>query len=184
MALRSLVSKYNVTYITPTFTCYQKPTFDSRGMSQKVVQSNISRRIGLIAAMASALLARDAIFREDVANGFDFRLVAPDQTVEQAESRIRDHAESLLQVKALLEVESWGAAQKALRSSSGYLKQDIYTIIQTKPESERRQLRKLYSDLFNNVTKLDYAARDKDASRVWQCYENIAAALDRILSRI
>lgn len=104
--------------------------------------------------MASALLARDAIFREDMANAFDFRLVAPDQTVEQAESGIRDHAESLLQVKALLEAESWGAAQKALRSSSGYLKQDIYTIIQTKPASERRQLRKLYSDLFNNVTKV------------------------------
>lgn len=154
MALRSVVIKYNVAFITPTFTCYQKPTFQSRGMSQKALQSNISRRIGLMAAMASALLSRNAIFREDTANAIDFRMVAPDQTVELAESGIRDHAESLLQVKALLEAESWGAAQKALRSSSRNLKLDIYTIIQTKPKSERPQLRKLYSDLFNNVTKV------------------------------
>uniref|UniRef100_A0A2P2ILC4 Uncharacterized protein n=1 Tax=Rhizophora mucronata TaxID=61149 RepID=A0A2P2ILC4_RHIMU len=60
----------------------------------------------------------------------------------------------------------------------------MYILIQSKPGSERPQLRKLYSNLFNNVSKLDYAARDKDAARVWQCYENIVAALNDILSRI
>ncbi|KAI9160679.1 hypothetical protein LWI28_010601 [Acer negundo] len=133
---------------------------------------------------STVLLAREAIFGEGIANAFDLRMVAPDQTVEQAESGIRDHARSLLQVKALLESESWSEAQKTLRTSSSYLKQDIYTLIQIKPASERSQLRELYSDLFNNVTKLDYATRDKDESRVWQCYENIVVALDGILSTI
>ncbi|CBI31764.3 unnamed protein product, partial [Vitis vinifera] len=74
--------------------------------------------------------------------------------------------------------------QKALRKSSSLLKQDIYTIIQSKPGSMRPQLRKLYSNLFNNVTRLDYAARDNDATQVWEYYEKIAITLDDILSRI
>ncbi|KAK0596887.1 hypothetical protein LWI29_019887 [Acer saccharum] len=177
MALRPLVSKHNV---YPTFTCYQEPSFRSKETLRKVLQSNISRR-----TMASTvLLAREAIFSGGIANAFDFRMVAPDQTVQQAESGIRDHVRSLLQVKALLESQSWSEAQKTLRTSSSYLKQDIYTLIQIKPASERPQLRELYSDLFNNVTKLDYATRDKDVSRVWQFYENIVVALDGILSTI
>ncbi|KAL5745187.1 hypothetical protein ACOSP7_026333 [Xanthoceras sorbifolium] len=185
MALRPLVSKHNLHYVYPTITCYQKNSFRSKDTPRKVLQSNISRRIGVIASMASSvLLAREAIFGEGIANAFDFRMVAPDQTVEEAEGGIRDHARSLLQVKALLESEAWGEAQKALRMSSSFLKQDIYTLIQIKPASERPHLRELYSDLFNNVTKLDYAARDRDASRVWQRYENIVNALNEILSRI
>ncbi|KAK2652491.1 hypothetical protein Ddye_012347 [Dipteronia dyeriana] len=173
MALRPLVSKHNV---YPTLSCFR-----SKETPRKVVlQSNISRR-----TMASTVvLAREAIFGEGIANAFDLRLVGPDQSVEQAESGIRDHARSLLQVKASLESESWGEAQKTLRMSSSYLKQDIYTLIQIKPASERPQLRELYSHLFNNVTKLDYATREKDASRVWQCYKNIVVALDGILSRL
>lgn len=184
MALRPLVLKSTLPRLFPTFRCYQKPAFHSKGMPQNVLQCNISRRIGVIALTAAALLAREAIFREDIANAFDFRMVAPDQTVEQAESGIRDHAQSLLQVKVLVESESWSEAQKALRASSASLKQDIYALINSKPASERPQLRKLYSDLFNGVTKLDYAARDKDVSRVHQCYENVVVTLDRILSRL
>ena len=81
-----------------------------------------------------------------------FRMTVPDQTVEEAESGIREHAMSLVQVKPLLESESWKDAQKELRKSSSYLKQDIYTIIQGKPGPERAQLRILYSKLFNDVT--------------------------------
>ena len=32
--------------------------------------------------------------------------------------------------------------------------------------------------------QLDYAARDNDATRVWEYYEKIAITLDDILSRI
>ena len=34
------------------------------------------------------------------------------------------------------------------------------------------------------ILQLDYAVRDRDVSIVWQCYENIAATYDLILSRI
>ncbi|XP_027344457.1 psbQ-like protein 3, chloroplastic isoform X2 [Abrus precatorius] len=112
------------------------------------------------------------------------RFVAPGQTIEEALSGVKDHAQDLLQVRELLESESWKAAQKTLRQSSALLKKDIYTIIQNKPGIERPPLRKLYSTLFNNVTRLDYAARDKDGPQVWQCYENIVVAVYDILSRI
>ncbi|XP_076904034.1 psbQ-like protein 3, chloroplastic [Bidens hawaiensis] len=113
-----------------------------------------------------------------------FRMTVPDQTVEEAENGIREHAMSLVQVKKLLELESWKEAQKELRKSASYLKQDIYTIIQGKPGMERAQLRNLYSKLFNGVTGLDYAARDKDVPRVWSLYEDIVVTLDDILSRV
>ncbi|KAI3758773.1 hypothetical protein L6452_06345 [Arctium lappa] len=113
-----------------------------------------------------------------------FRMTVPDQTVEEAENGIREHATSLVQVKELLELESWKEAQKELRKSASYLKQDIYTILQGKPVTERAQLRNLYSRLFNGVTGLDYAARDKDVPRVWKLYEDIVVTVEDILSRL
>ncbi|GFQ04629.1 psbq-like protein 3 chloroplastic [Phtheirospermum japonicum] len=81
-------------------------------------------------------------------------------------------------------VESWREAQKLLRKSAALLKQDIYTIIQSKSPDQRPRLRRLYSDLFNGVTKLDYAARDKDRIRAWEWYDGIVLSLDDILSKI
>ncbi|KAL8477599.1 hypothetical protein ACS0TY_029775 [Phlomoides rotata] len=118
------------------------------------------------------------------AAAFDFRMTVPDQTVEEAELAIKPHAQSLVKIKDLLMAERWKEAQKELRKSSSLLKQDFYTIIQGKPYAERPRLRELYSDLFNGVTKLDYAARDKDKIRVWKSYHSIALSLHRILSAI
>ncbi|XAR63815.1 hypothetical protein NMG60_11023913 [Bertholletia excelsa] len=115
-------------------------------------------------------------------------MVAPDQTVEEAESGIGEHARRLLGVKALLEVspapESWKEAQRELRRSAAALKQDVYTLIQSRPSAERPRLRRLYSALFNGVSSLDYAAREGDEARVWECYGNVVAVLDEILSSL
>uniref|UniRef100_A0A0F7CYI3 PQL-like protein n=1 Tax=Hypseocharis bilobata TaxID=253189 RepID=A0A0F7CYI3_9ROSI len=186
MAVRPLVLRANLPHISPTFFRHLKPSLESREATIKVLQSKFSRRIiGVIATMTSVLLAGEAIFTKEFANGIDFNMVGSDQTTEAAESGIRGHAQDLLEVvKALIESESWRELQKELRRSSPYLKQDIYTIIQNKPGSERPQLRKLYADLFVNVSRLDYAARDEDASRIQECYKNIVAAVDDILSRI
>lgn len=184
MAFIPAILQPNLEYFFPPLTCNLKPSFRSRGTSSKGVQYKLSRRIGAMVTMASVLLAREAIFSENIANGFDLTMTAPEQTLEEAESVIRSHAQNLLEVKALLELDSWREAQKALRRSSGYLKHDIYTIIQGKPGSERPQLRKLYSYLFNNVMRLDYAVRDRDTTRIWECYGNVVVALDDFLSRI
>ncbi|KAK4278126.1 hypothetical protein QN277_016017 [Acacia crassicarpa] len=184
MELRSFVLQSNLTPLFPSFTCCVKPSFQSRKMDQKVYKLEISRRVGILTAFTSVVVAGEGIFSTKIANGFDFGFVAPDQTVEEAESGVRSHAQALLQVKDLLETESWKEAQKALRRSSAVLKKDIYTIINSKPGSERPSLRKLYSSLFNNVSRLDYAARDKDTQQVWQCYNSIAVAVNDILSRL
>ncbi|XP_073124668.1 psbQ-like protein 3, chloroplastic [Henckelia pumila] len=123
------------------------------------------------------------IFAKSAA-ALELRFAVPDQSFEEAENNIPIHAQSLLQVKDLLMAESWVEAQKALRKISAYLKQDLYTIIRSKPAQERPLLRKLYADLFNAVTKLDYAARDKDRILVWDCWSSIVSSLDLILSHI
>lgn len=110
-----------------------------------------------MAAITSLILGGNGIFRTQSANAFEFKFVAPDMTVEEALSGVRGHAQDLLHVRDLLELESWRAAQKTLRQSSAILKKDIYTIIQSKPGIERAQLRKLYSTLFNNVTRVSAA---------------------------
>ncbi|XP_061339127.1 psbQ-like protein 3, chloroplastic [Gastrolobium bilobum] len=183
MELRPFILQPNLTHLFPTFTCCVKPSFQHS--KQKEFSLKISRRrLGFLAAMASLILGEDGIFRTQSANAFDFGFVAPGQTVEEAQSGVRVHAQDLLQVRDLLESESWKAAQKALRMRAALLKKDMYTIIQSKPGIERPQLRKLYFTIFNNVSRLDYAARDKDEPQVWQCYENIVVAVNDILSRI
>ena len=96
----------------------------------------------------------EGIFKTQNADAFDFRFVAPDMTAEEALRGVRNHAQDLLQVKDLLESESWKAAQRNLRRSSAVLKKDIYIIIQNKPGIERAELRKLYFTLFSNVTRV------------------------------
>ncbi|KAJ6421104.1 hypothetical protein OIU84_028477 [Salix udensis] len=157
MASRTLVSIQNVPHNSPIFTCCLKPYLSIQG----------------------------SFAPQDIANGQEFRFATPDQrSVEEAESGARDYEQSLLQLKDLLESQSWKEAQKLLRRRSSNLKLDLYAVIESKPGKDRPQLRTLYSNLFNNVTKLDYAVRDRDVSIVWQCYENIAATYDLILSRI
>ncbi|KAK9950657.1 hypothetical protein M0R45_006134 [Rubus argutus] len=163
MAIKSGILQNSLKHFNPTFSCHLKPSFQFREKPLKDFDISIKRRIGAIAALSVVLLAKDSVFIK-LANGFDFQFVAPDQTIEEAESGIIGHAQALLQVKDLIET--------------------FITIIQQKPGNERPLLRKLYSNLFNNVTRLDYAARDKDASLIRQCYENIVLVLNEVLSRL
>ncbi|KAM1431295.1 hypothetical protein ACFX2I_047262 [Malus domestica] len=157
-------------HTNPTISCSLKQPYEFQKSREKPLplkgfEFHVKRRrMGAMAAISwVALLTKEALFTE-AAFGFELPLVAPDQTVAEAEDEVKGHA--------------------ALRKSSSLLKQDFYTIIQGKLASERPQLRKLYTDLFNNVTRLDYAARDKDASYIQLCYDNIVVVLDQILSRI
>eukprot|EP00262_Sarcandra_glabra_P005842 TRINITY_DN17722_c0_g1_i1.p1 TRINITY_DN17722_c0_g1~~TRINITY_DN17722_c0_g1_i1.p1 ORF type:complete len:192 (+),score=24.30 TRINITY_DN17722_c0_g1_i1:39-578(+) len=152
--------------------------------SSNLLQSFSTRRIVTSTTLATIFLAKQATSNSNLASSFDLRITVPDQTLEEAETGIKDHVQGLLQVKALIDSESWRDAQKALRESSAYVRQDLYTIIQAKPGNQRPQLRKLYSDLFNSVTRLDYAARSKDAARVHECFDNIVEILNYILAMI
>lgn len=152
MGLTTITLQAGYPSLSPKFTCFQNPS--PRIISKPIHSSAVSRRLASIAAVSTILLARGALFNIEKASAFDFRLTVPDQTPEEAQGVIRQHAEDLLEVKDILQSESWRDAQKALRKSSSLLKQDIYTLIQAKPGSERPQLRTLYSQLFNNVTRV------------------------------
>ncbi|KAI4379836.1 hypothetical protein MLD38_006081 [Melastoma candidum] len=116
---------------------------------------------------------------------FNVPLVRPGQTMEEAMGSVRWDARSMLEeVKELIDSESWEEAQKELRKGSGALRRDFYTIIQGKPGTERPALRKLFSELFNGVTRLDYAARDHDRELVRRCFEGVSASLFDFLSHI
>ncbi|WOH03445.1 hypothetical protein DCAR_0622843 [Daucus carota subsp. sativus] len=160
--------------------CISNPSFFSIPF-KRPMHSIPTRRSALFLPLLLVLPSTTPL---EKANAFDFSLTVPDQTLEEAEAGIKPHAQSLLQVKEDLELESWKEAQRELRKSSALLKQDLYTIIQSKPPVQRPQLRNMYSILFNSVTELDYAARDKDVTRVRECYDNIVVALNKIFSAI
>ncbi|XP_031119692.1 psbQ-like protein 3, chloroplastic [Ipomoea triloba] len=185
MALQSLAHKLlQPLHISPTFT---KPsTIQARRKNPIVSSLHIKTRRAIALTIAASTPLLFLLSRREAIAGFDLRLTEPEQTLEEALSTIEDHAKSLLQVKELLEEDesSWREAQRALRNRSALLKQDIYTIIQGKPGTERPLLRKMYSTLFNSVSRLDYAARDKDVTRVWESYDNIVMALDDILPKL
>lgn len=74
----------NPMHFNPTFSFYMKPSFQFREKPLKVSDINMNRRVGAIAALSLVLLAKDSFFTE-LAYGFEFLLVAPDQTIEGRE---------------------------------------------------------------------------------------------------
>lgn len=131
------------------FTCHCHRPSKKFNASLKLQTVHFTRRrIATAVALASAFSCSKTAF------SFEFSLTVPDQTIREAETGIRKHAQELISIKRLIDSETWKALQLALRESSSLLKQDLYTIIQAKPGRQRPQLRKLYSNLFNNVTEV------------------------------
>ncbi|CAA6666634.1 unnamed protein product [Spirodela intermedia] len=122
------------------------------------------------AAVAGAWFLR----RRDPAGAAESWFVAPEQTAAEAEAAVAGHARGLLELFPL----------QALREDAPLLKQDLYTIIQSKPGARRPELRKLFSALFNSVTRLDYAARSRDEASAVEHYRAIVATLETIMARI
>ncbi|RLM74037.1 hypothetical protein C2845_PM15G14840 [Panicum miliaceum] len=159
----------------------------SNSVHQPQKPATTSRRLATTAAAAvigAALLAPAASSASTTAGAFDLRITLPEQSSEEAEAVVRAHARNLLRVKRFADAGEWRELQAALRASASNLKQDLYAIIQARPAGQRPDLRRLYSDLFNSVTSLDYAARDKDEVQVQEYYSKIASALDEIFAKI
>ena len=149
MALKSLLLLHSY---KPTLTCCSEARALPKRQSNSYGKSRRELMVG--STMVSIALSVVVGFDGQCASGLDFGIMVPDQSLEEAESGIRGHLDSLLQVKALIDSESWREARSFLRKSASYAKRDFYTIIQSRPPSQRPQLRKLYFDLFNNVSKV------------------------------
>ncbi|KAL5983136.1 hypothetical protein ACLOJK_017218 [Asimina triloba] len=176
----------SLAFHAPAFSCKLTTTSKSAKSHShhRIAFLSYTRRCVATTALATVLLATEAVSNSNLAFSLDFRVTVPDQTPEEAEIGIRTHAQDLLNIKPLVDSQSWKDAQKALRQSSGFLRQDLYTIIQSKPGKLRPPLRRLYTQLFNSVTKMDYAARSKDVEIVYDCYDNIVSTLNDILAMI
>lgn len=132
----------------PRWRCYRP------GHATQILRRQLTRRRFTAAALTTAFLVKETFSNSNDASSFEFGFTVPDQTLEEADAGVKVHARDLLQIKDFIDSKSWKEAQLALRERSSYLKQDLYTIIQAKPGSQRLQLRKLYSNLFNNVYRV------------------------------
>ncbi|WVZ86438.1 hypothetical protein U9M48_033217 [Paspalum notatum var. saurae] len=175
----SLSSRAETTSSSP-----KPPSHSSKPRSQATTSSRRRLATAAGALLACQLLPPAVAGRGAAAGAFDLRLTVPEQSAEEAEAVVRTHARNLLRVKQFIDARSWRELQAALRASAPNLKQDLYAIIQARPGGERPELRRLYSALFNSVTSLDYAARDKDELQVQEHYGNIVSALDEIFAKI
>ncbi|CDY58679.1 BnaCnng33580D [Brassica napus] len=109
----------------------------------------------------------------------------PVRTVEMAKEGLRKNGENIKKIKEIMiENKRWKEGGTELRRTASNMKQDLYLIIQAKPPKDRPLLRSFYSSLFSTITKLDYAARDGDATKVMEYYKSIAAIIDNIFTRI
>ncbi|MQL72786.1 hypothetical protein Taro_005134, partial [Colocasia esculenta] len=131
------------------------PCGDDREIQPPLPPRRLLLPRGATAALVAAFLAGAApLLVQKPTRSFEFGFTAPDQTPEEAEAGIKIHSRGILRLRQLVESQAWRELQLALQESSSLLKQDLYTIIQTKPEGQRPLLRKLYSTLFNNVTRI------------------------------
>ncbi|TVU15176.1 hypothetical protein EJB05_38683, partial [Eragrostis curvula] len=193
MALRLAVQALSATSLSPAeATSPNKPPSSVQQHPPMPAPATSSRRRLVTIAMASAaLLAPQLLLPPAAARGagafdgaLDLRIIIPEESSEEAQAVVRTHARNLLRVKRLIDAGAWRELQAELRASASNLKQDLYAIIQATDPTRRADLRRLYSDLFNSVTSLDYAARDKDVPQVQEHYGNIVTALDQIFSKI
>ncbi|PKU88139.1 PsbQ-like protein 3, chloroplastic [Dendrobium catenatum] len=138
------------TKLSSGFTCQIHGPCKKVNTSLKLQADHFTRR-----RIATAIALASSVFSDSkIAFSFQFSITVPDQTINEAEAGIKNRAQELLSIKTLIDSETWKAAQITLRESSSRLKQDLYTIIQAKPGNQRPELRKLYCNLFNNVTEV------------------------------
>ncbi|XP_066348462.1 psbQ-like protein 3, chloroplastic [Miscanthus floridulus] len=185
LSARSLLSRAETTSPNkPPSKSNSKQQSQRPGAPASAAATTSRRR--LATAAGAAVLASQLLppVASSAAGTFDLRLTLPEKSSEEAEAVVRTHARNLLGVKRFIDAGAWRELQAALRASASNLKQDLYAIIQARPTGQRPELRRLYSDLFNSVTSLDYAARDKDEVQVQERYGNIVSALDEIFAKI
>ncbi|KAG7640226.1 PsbQ-like domain superfamily [Arabidopsis suecica] len=176
-----------------TFFHNQDSSIDTSDSNLALSIDTSRRRRDVLLTISSTLIPQLFFFdrkRSSSANAADFFNFGapppePERTVELAQEGLRKNAENIKRIKEIMiEKKLWKEGGKELRRSASNMKQDFYLIIQAKPPKDRPLFRSLYSSLFNSITKMDYAARDGDETKVLEYYMNIVAILDDIFPRI
>nr|PNR52860.1 hypothetical protein PHYPA_009235 [Physcomitrium patens] len=68
-----------------------------------------------------------------------------------AAQRAKFSAQDMKKVKSLIDKNAWSFVQNGLRSSAGYLRYDLNTVITSKPKEERKSFKALSAKLFDSL---------------------------------
>ncbi|KAG0597056.1 hypothetical protein M758_UG307500 [Ceratodon purpureus] len=68
-----------------------------------------------------------------------------------AAQRAKFSAQDIMAAKTLIDKKAWPYVQNALRSSAGYLRYDLNTVISSKPKEEKKSLKALTAKLFDSL---------------------------------
>lgn len=101
-----------------------------------------------------------------------------------AAQRAKFSAQDIINVKSLIDKKAWPYVQNGLRSSAGYLRYDLNTVITSKSKEDRKSLKALSLKLFESLNALDYAARSKSTKDAEKYYSQTVTLLNDVLSKI
>jgi photosystem II oxygen-evolving enhancer protein 3 len=102
-----------------------------------------------------------------------------------AAQRAKFSAQDIIAVKSLIDKKAWPYVQNGLRSSAGYLRYDLNTVISSKTsKDEKKYLKALSAQLFDSLNALDYAARSKSTKDANKYYSQTIKLLDDVLNKI
>lgn len=74
-----------------------------------------------------------------------------------AAQRAKFSAQDMKKVKSLIDKNAWSFVQNGLRSSAGYLRYDLNTVITSKPKEERKSFKALSAKLFDSLNGVRYS---------------------------
>jgi photosystem II oxygen-evolving enhancer protein 3 len=105
-------------------------------------------------------------------------------SVADAAQRAKFSAQDIMAAKTLIDKKAWPYVQNALRSSAGYLRYDLNTVISSKPKEEKKTLKALTAKLFDSLNALDFAARSKSTKDSEKYYSQTVMLLNDVLAKI
>lgn len=78
-------------------------------------------------------------------------------TPDQAASRAKSAAQDIIDVKSLIDKKAWPYVQNGLRSTAGYLRYDLNTVILSKSGGAKKDLKALSARLFDSLNAVSLA---------------------------
>ncbi|XP_058194853.1 oxygen-evolving enhancer protein 3-2, chloroplastic-like [Rhododendron vialii] len=101
-----------------------------------------------------------------------------------AAKRAKESAKEIVGVKQFIDKKAWPFVQNDLRLRASYLRYDLNTIISSKPKEEKKPLKELTGKLFQDIDKLDYAAKIKSTPEAEKYYAQAVSSLNDVLAKI